>query len=341
MDEKNLMKLYRRVVGKAGFKEDKNSEGWMPKLGPDDYRSVIREGESVKDRAVITVSPHDNLYEIGRRLDSYSFKTQSITEPIIRVPQVICQNNIYDRNGRVSASYMIQRVLPDGGRILQNLPLSSTVAEKEEVSRLYWNTIKFFPRVELGFPVYTTGDYFLEQTNKLFAKARECQTTVVRDKTITEKEKDAALVLIFRHSVKVKMKYFFAHLGNTDIVKTNDGLYYIWNAPIVSKPECAGIAYWLWNLAMYSYDLRPKQFLKEIGQWLVTFENYAPKHERRNLELKIWINLLERMLGALLVDIPLRRSPLDICTTSPRLKNVRDNCRELFKLTLSTLQALS
>src|SRR3989338_2152064 len=339
MDKKNLLKLYRQVVRETGFKEDKTSEGWMPQLGPDDYRSVIREGRLNRERAVITVSPHEDLYEIADHLDTYRFQTHDMAEPIIRVPPIMQWRKLYNRDDTMKVSYMIQRALPNGDRILQNFPRQSSAEEKAEAAKLYWNTVKNFPKIDPDPSSYSATDYFLERADKFFASGRQWRTSIEKERLITEKEKNSALAVIFRHCMNMKMQPFFAHFGNADIVKTGDVRYYIWNSPIVFKPECAGIAYWIWSLVMNSYDLRPKRMLGELGQWLMAFDTYAPLKQQNDPKfgIRIWVNLVERMLGALLVDIPLSRSPLDVGLSRDRRKNIRDNCREILKLGIFTL----
>ena len=295
MDKLTLLQFYRKAIEVVGFQEDKKEKSWMPKLGPNDFRSVVRQGSYRGKRAVIKVSPHENLLVIARDYEHYQKAT--IGQPVVKVPLIL-------RSGKIKgAQYLIQQSAPDGGRILKNYPLS-TRAEKEEVATLYWNTVSYFPEFYLG--QWAVSDYFLERLDKWFAIGKE--NGAVKSGFISQKEKDRTAELIFSNLKKMKMEPFFTHFANTDIIKSSKK-YYIWDSTIVPKPEAAGIALWIWGATLYAYKLPPARWLEEVRAWTRTFARLAPKSRQQNLRLKIRINLLERMLGSLLVDLPLKRSP--------------------------------
>lgn len=295
MDKQTLLQFYRKVAAITGFQEDKKKKGWMPKLGPDDFRSIIRQGNYKGRKAVIKVSPYEDLLAIARDYRRYQSGTKG--KPVIRVPLIL-------RSGKVKgAQFLIQQSAPDGERMLKNYPLS-TLTKKEEVARLYWNTVRYFPL--FNFDRWTISDYFLERLDRWFTIGRE--SGAVESGFISQKEKSRAVELTFSNLGKLKIESFFAHFANTDIVKSG-GEYYIWDSAIVPKPEAAGIALWIWGATLYAYKLPLVRWLKEIKVWIETFVKFAPKNRRQNLRLKIRINLLERMLGSLLVDLPLKRSP--------------------------------
>ena len=144
--------------------------------------------------------------------------------------------------------------------------------------------------------------------DKTLAAARDYG--VVSKGFITTKEKDNAIAFIFSNAYKLSMEAFFTHFANTDIVKTKDG-YYIWESDIVPKPEAAGIALWLWAATLYAYDIPIAIWDKEIRSWLRVFKKYAPRTQAKGLDIKIQVNLAERLLGTLFLDLPLERSPFD------------------------------
>lgn len=295
MDKQTLLQFYRKTVMITGFQEDKKEKSWMPKLGPNDFRSVIRQGSYRKKRAVIKVSPHEDLLAIVRDYKRYQKATRG--QPVVRVPLIM-------RSGKIKgAQYIIQQSAPDGERILKNYPLS-TQAEKEEVAELYWNTVSHFPPFD--FSRWAVSDYFLERLDKWFSVGRE--NDAVKQGFISQEEKNKAVGLIFSNSRKLKIEPFFAHFANSDIVKAG-GNYYIWDATIVPKPEAAGIALWIWGATLYAYELLPARWLKEVRAWINTFLKLAPRNHQKDLRLQVRVNLLERMLGSLLVDLPLKRSP--------------------------------
>lgn len=71
MKRQELLKQYRGVVGKIGFREDEKRKGWMPRLGPHDFRLVIRHGWLRDKPAVLEVSPHLDLVGMARDFKHY------------------------------------------------------------------------------------------------------------------------------------------------------------------------------------------------------------------------------------------------------------------------------
>lgn len=301
MEKEKLLQLYSKVVKEIGFKEGLEDKGWMPKLGPDDYRSIIRYGETKKgEKAVITVSPHEDLIKVGQDFHSYR-KCAGSKKAVVIPAAVLASGQIFE------AQFLVQESIENGERILSHYPLSTT-EEKEEVAVLYWNTV-------VAFAVYHgvepskmySSDYFVERLNKWMSLGRECQA--IERGFIDASEKDKAVRFIFTNLLTFSgMEFFFSHFSNTDIVKRGKE-YFIWDATIISKPEAFGIASWIWGATLYAYNIPEQKWFQEINEWIEVFSQYAPENYKRNLKLKIRVNLAERFLGALLVDLPLRRSP--------------------------------
>ena len=301
MDRENILKLYLGVEILTGFRENGKEKGWMPKLGPNDFKSVIRHGTYENRKAVMRVSPHENLVKAAKDLKHYQ-SAASGKPMVLQVPKIL-------RFGRIAeAWFLIQESVPEGERILIDYPLSAGF-QKEEVAELYWNTVANFPRFDVG--EWSASDYFLERLNKWFAIGRE--NGAMESGFITQREKDEVMEVIFSELGCLRMEPFFAHFSNTDVVKAGDA-YYIWGAEIVPKPEVAGIAHWLWGATLYAYRRNPKWWLGELNKWIDIFVEFVPENlglGAHDLEMMIRVNLLERFLGSLLVDLPLRRSPFD------------------------------
>ena len=315
MDKQSLLQLFKTVVGLTDFKEDKKTKGWMPKLGPNDYRSVIRHGWLKNERAMIKVSPYENLAQIAGDFKRY----QKAQKPgMVKVPEIL-------RSGKIKGGeFLIQQSALVGERIQPNYPLSTT-EQKEEVAKLYWSTINNFPKYDFG--EWAVSDYFLARLDKWFGLGRE--NGAVKNGFITQDEKDQAMELIFSNMRLLRVEAFFDHFANSDIVKTN-GQYLIWEAKIVPKPEAAGIALWLWGATLYAYNLPVQKWLAELEGWTKTFIKYAPAAKQKDLRLKIKINFLERLLGSLLVDLPFKRSPFQDSSAN-EIKQAKHLLREVLR----------
>lgn len=307
MNRKNILELYRHAKGLTGFRESRKEKGWMPKLGPNDFRSVIRHGTYEGRRAVMQVSPHEDLVKTAKDFEHYQLAASG-KPMVLQIPKILQLGRSF------GAWFLVQESAPSGERILDNYPLSAGY-QKEEVAELYWNTVVNFP--EFDFGDWYVSDYFIERLDKWFTLGRENDS--VKNGFITQAERERAGRIILTSTVmpSFKIEPFFSHFSNTDVIKVGDA-YYIWGVEIVPRPEAAGIAYWLWGATLYAYRRNPKWWSGELDKWIDTFVEFAP--ENLNLGLvnlgeemreKIRVNLLERFLGSLLVDLPLRRSPFD------------------------------
>jgi len=324
MDRRNILKLYRDAKELTGFRESRKEKGWMPKLGPNDFRSVIKHGTFEGRKAVMQVSPHENLVKVANDLKRY--QSAAAGKPmVLQVPKIL-------QFGRIAeAWFLIQESAPEGERILIDYPMSFGY-QKEEVAELYWNTVVNFPKFDFGD--WYVSDYFIERLDKWFTLGRENDS--VKNGFITQTEKErAGRIITSTVMPSFKIEPFFSHFSNTDVIKVGD-TYYIWGAEIVPKPEAAGIAHWLWGATLYAYQRNPKWWLGELNKWIDAFIEFAP--ENLNLGLvnlgekmreKIRVNLLERFLGSLLVDLPLRRSPFDKLSER-EIKKVKEVIRFAF-----------
>ncbi len=301
MDEQSIVKLYEIAVAETGFIEDKNNPGWMPKLGPDDYRSVIRHGTYKNTPAVIEVSPTEDLEKIAE--DFKKYQEGSKNKKAVRVSAILAQGKI--QGGQYLIRSSADSGKPQGVRIVKNWPLA-TDTEIKEVAQLYWVTVTSFPTIEVK--EWSISDYFIRRLNMALTKAREYKIDPL--KYMSHAEKDALVEFIFTHAKILKVEAFFDHFSNTDLVKYEDE-YYAWGSSIVPKPETAGIAYWLWDAMMYASNLDPEEWMTEYNNWIKAFTDSAPDDRKKDLELKIKLNIAERVASTLLIDFPLKRSPFD------------------------------
>lgn len=317
MEKTRLLELYQDVVQKLEFVEDPKKESWMPKIGENDYRSVVSHGSYNGVPAVIRVSPHEDLQAIAGDFRQYQAAANG-TEAL-QVPMILESGR-----GADGIQFLIQAETPEGVRLLAHLP-HSTPSERVRVAKLYWQTQRIFPVYELG--EWTSFDYFLDRLNEWFTAGR--QKNASRDGFITEKEKQAIGRTIFFRTNRIGMESFFNLFGNTDVVVSN-GQSFIWNVRIVPKPEAAGIAFWLWNLTLYAQDFPVSDWIKELDGWIEVFSSEAPRGKRKDLIIKIKLNMIERMAGALMKDLPYRLSPLDhaVETDAARsLERIKFLCR--------------
>lgn len=153
----------------------------------------------------------------------------------------------------------------------------------------------------------SAGMYFADRLNKWFQIGQGLH--VVRDGFLSLREQDMIFGIIGNlvGSLKLKMSFFFNLFGNTDIEKTEDGQYLIYNVRLEPKPREFGPAAFIWNLILYSWDVDPAGMAKRVKQWMNAFYPEQNPAEIAHFHA----NLMERIVGALCVDLPEARSPFD------------------------------
>lgn len=203
-----------------------------------------------------------------------------------------------------------------GKRILDR-HLFATSDQKKEVAKMFWATVealKILDRSKLAGQ--TSLGYFEKQFSKWVNLRSELEPQwkptfgEVREFVLNKFDKVCRLAqgTDDGQNRKIKMEWFFNVFGNTDIVKSRSGEYFIYNAHLEPKPEGFGIAAWIWNIIMYSWDREPQEVLKEVFDWVNVF---LEGKDRKEHMPGILANLIERCLAALVVDLPLKRSPYD------------------------------
>ncbi|MBI2058019.1 MAG: hypothetical protein HYT63_03525 [Candidatus Yanofskybacteria bacterium] len=310
MTKSELEKIYRKVAEEIGFKKDPVREGWMPKLGPNDYKCKVIHGFTKKGPATLTVGPEgtadiDALKQAG---DYALAEKESGLEPCIVLPQVWELGNYNVRS-------WVVRERVEGSRPLL-FPDSSSWSEKCKIAGLYWNTVDVFSKIEVRGDLKKDSESFLRERIdkwKNLAEKVGNKKNLKKVNLFSSLADDVFNYIIYTNlleSLVLEMELFFRNFGNTDIV-VQDGKFYMPSPDIAFFPQFYGAAYFVWNVLMYSYDRKHLDVLVDIEHWRRAFmEKCRNKKTRETFGKAFYILLVERAFGALLVDIPRGKSPL-------------------------------
>ena len=295
MNKKTLLKAFRDIAKETGFKQDVHEDVWMPKLKKGEYRSIVAQGKFNNRDATIKVSPCENYHAITNNFKMYSrlLSARAIPLPLaIKPPHIFLIGNIK------GLSVMIQELPKNEKRLLSQYP--STIAEKNLVASVFLETRQ---ALDYSMPIVKqdASEYFAQ---RLSVYAQQWKPEYIDAKTFI-----STLAFILKNASDIKLVQSFSHFTNNDIVKSG-GQYLIIDATIVLRPEMYEPAFWLWGMTMHSYNTPPKEWLKEIKIWTNVFMEKS-FYYITNPAAKLSVNLAERMLGILLVDLPLRRSPFE------------------------------
>lgn len=306
MRKQELIKIYSELRQKLEFKEDKKEMGWMPRLGQNNYRAVIRHGIYKGTPATLFIGSEEfDYFRIVKEdvIPYQEFREKYSVKGCVEFAKILK----YGKHDGVR--YLLQERQLERERIVADYPFS-TVEEKEEVARLYWQTVTNFPPFARE-SAYTPYRWMSERIIKWSAEGEK------NGSIVTFQEKKLCEKILYRFTNELKMTSFFNLFQNTDITKFGD-IYYIWNVRITPAPDLWGIVTWLWGCTLhYSTTRRPNTnfWQKQYADWL---EKFFLEYVSSNLQHNYRFNsnlvdalFLERIYATHLVDLPNRRSPFD------------------------------
>lgn len=321
MKEKELLSEYTAHAQELGFVADPTEPAWWVTVFPGEFREIKQHGTrlsqpvtfNVIDRQYLPENYNQQL-EISLAYNQLAKRQAFSDEPVIRLPAVQC---IHDH----PATLAIVWEKPEGQRIISDeeygkyFSRGDAVWRKiEKVATLLRSTVGVLEELRsqdsgaagelLRGKSY--ADYFLERFSKWNAECQKAGKESGYNRL--ELQKFAVLRTIFSRGLTAGagLQLAWNVCGNTDIIKTADGQYYLVNGRFEAKPPSFLPAAWIWNLTLH-------------GAWLKTSEQLA-----ENLFNAIQIfnaqlftspflndNLLERLFAGRWVDAELRRSPFD------------------------------
>ena len=322
MKKSELEKIYRKVAKEIGFKKDPVREGWMPKLGPNDYKCKIVHGFTEKGAVTLpvtlTVGPKGTIDMDALKIAADYVSARKLNNPNIALPRVLDFANCNDM------SWVVRERIP-GKNPLDIFPFAADW-QKRKIAQLYWNTVAVFSAMESENQQAGNFEYFIRnRLDKWVIVGKVCKSKENRKKhEVFENIANNFFRFVFYEtdlceSADIEMQLFFKNFGSTDLVCSTNiffpyNNYYLPSSEIVFLPEFYGAAYFVWNVLMYSYErLSVTGTIEDMKIWQEIFKENCPVWELKNkFDLVFCILLFERVVATLLVDIPLRRSPFDV-----------------------------
>lgn len=126
--------------------------------------------------------------------------------------------------------------------------------------------------------------------------------------------------IAIKHLPSIKMQFQHGHLSYSDIIKTNDKKYALMSNLFWSyRPEYYDSAFHLWACIKGIKDLKaiPAQVIGYINQWVNEYNKIPFISRDKDFERKFRFMLLERCIGAFLVDLENQELP------KPREKHLK------------------
>lgn len=318
MKEKRLLEEYTAHAQELDFVADLATEpAWWVTVYPGEFREIKQHGMrfdrpvtlNVVDRQYL---PEDHSLQLEIALAYNQLAVKQTAKPVIRLPATQCIN---DR----PTTLAIVWEKPDGRRILsdeeygQYFSRGDAVWRKlEQVFALLRSTREVLTGLRrcravmslLDGKSYT--DYFLERFYKWSVERQKAGRSSY---DTLEQQRSLVLQKIFARTstLGTTLELAWNVCGNTDIIQTTDGRYYLVNGRFEAKPPAFLPAAWIWNMVLHGS-------WRKTGQQLV--ENTLDA-----IQIAIAVgwpigfdfndNLLERLFAARWVDADLRRSPFD------------------------------
>ena len=324
MQEQELKQGFDSLNREINFIPD-SEPAYLVKISPDDYRTLIQSGYYRGLFAKIYFS----YYGIGGLDYSYVYEQHKVlnksmekrSEEVVRYPNPMNCGRTERFNWMVEQTWRVEQ---KRYRLLPNYPTSS-LEEKTQVAKVYWNTAANFPQVWETDPseATTAQEYFIEKLREWTKIGEHRVPEITKRRRAIEKG-------ILNNIESLLMFWFFRLFQNTDIVLV-DNCGYMLDLHPAFKPNYFGIACWLWGWSLYwSINNNLNQF-EILNEWEWEFDSWIniffgvqleiarigtenlPVFEENYFRFRklVWANFLERVYATLCVDISLRRSPFN------------------------------
>lgn len=112
--------------------------------------------------------------------------------------------------------------------------------------------------------------------------------------------------IVAKHMASVPMVFSHGHLTANDIYKLDDGTYAILSNLFWSyRPQWYDLAFNIWSCLIHIRDINYtfEQLVLYVDEWLATYRTIHIVQQDKDFERKIMVLLLERTMGAILVDL--------------------------------------
>lgn len=324
MKLEQLRQYYRKAEEIAGFRTEYNLDGWERKVAPESFDVKVGHGVFLSREATLIVGSKDFfgsdeqklqfLYrQVSKNRDYYGLS--------VLLPEIF---RYVDEIPRSDMLFIVQ-ARPAGRQFLNRLPRANR-RQKKIIAELFWETSDNFRRLsslDEGVAITIRNnqnsfpEFFLSRLDKWLEKGRANEDKKQRK----ENEELAAKIKQWLKSeciLKINclpMEFSFKFFGKDFIFDGEKNfLFYHFNPAIAVLPRYYGAAYFVWNVLMYAYNQSPSWVVDQVEDWRKAFESAAPYHPpslRGEFYTGFYLMLLERSVGALLVDIALGLSPLD------------------------------
>lgn len=337
LSEAELEGLYDRATKLSGFVEtceglgDAERNGWSRQVRPGVFDLHIGHGRYRSVPAMLLVGKGELVSENEHQLNGRYNIAARLNESMLSV-HIPAYLRVEKVPGVSPYSFAIQEKCPSGHHFLPRFPASNS-SQRRRIADLYWNTVDNFADVEandfklemlMSRNSEALPEFFLGRLSRWLKAAEQAE---VRCETKGEVQRLRASYLQDRETVErivveikrtnlldkqaLAMRLFFKHFGHTDLVFDLQGRFFLPLWTMGMFPQFYGAACWVWNMLMHSYAKSPPEAVWETEKWREAFEARASHGLKASFYRGFYLNLVERAIAALVVDIPLGRKPFD------------------------------
>ncbi|MEK7507073.1 MAG: hypothetical protein AAB585_00830 [Patescibacteria group bacterium] len=321
MKETELLAEYTAHARELDFIADPAEPAWQVSVYPGEFREIkqhgTRFGQPVTFNAIdrqYLPENHNQQLEILLAYNQLVEKRSVSDAPVIRLPAVQCMHDY-------QATLAIVWEKPEGQRIISDEEYGKYFSRGDAIWRKIEETatlirltveqledLRFHNSDAVGELLHgkSYADYFLERFSRWNAERQKAGK--ISDYDQLEQQKFAVLRTIFSRgsTAGTGLQLAWNVCGNTDIIKTADGQYYLVNGRFEAKPPSFLPAAWIWNLTLHGAWLKSsEQLVENILDCCQIFS------VQRFFSPFLNDNLLERLFAARWVDADLRRSPFN------------------------------
>lgn len=361
-----LQACYQKAKEQSGFVEDSQLPGWKVKLASDDYKAKIGQGFFKGQPAMLVVGGStyfnnpDSLEVLARYrlLTAEAQRGGKMTGVLLpQIWQEITSDALQTPTGFLPFNFFIQERIR-GERFIgfdhrnrrKRFP-HSTARQKKEIAEIYWQTVKNFDHIlgqwrEALIRIETKADsaapaYFENRFHRWLEKSAEMRGNLNQRKEVKTVLKNLSYSYADFLKNQMSTGLFFRHFGNTDMIfDARRHQLYLADTELGTFPFFYGAAHYVWNVLLHLKE-QEHDFSwawREIENWREAFEVQAPVYLKKAFYPGFYLHLLERCVGALLVDIESGCSPFD--GSSPSVQRRRQRAKDVFQKVFGQLRRL-
>ena len=325
MKKEELLSIYSNEAGRLGFKPIAD-EPYLIEPQPDVFTRLIQAG-FLDERPASLIIEEFSVQDLDQVIEDETLELNIVENynntarhfgRAVSIPQFFVQPVVeLGGTGIDFKVSVIERLI--GGRIIpMELFAGGLDLSRESIRELVKKTAQVCYDTEQALKKFTeswlvpemsVAEYFIRRFQKWHQLKKEQGGGVCNPWPLVKYSREKSMVK-FLEALElddIEMSCGFNKFGNTDLIETDDGRFYILDAKIEAKPYGFLAAAWLWNLVLYGWKSHPEQLFESFKTCLGIFHRVYQANDGFAPAIKY--SMFERLYATLEIDLRYKCSP--------------------------------